>query len=440
MRLRIRHREGIATLTTLTDQSTLLELHEAIAHEIKAPVARLELKFGYPPKLLTIDDSSAQATLASLGVKDGEQILTSERPEGSPSTYAFGSSGGHSTPAATFIPTSAPATTTTAVAAVGLPATSAFGANSNNNSSSGASFGAFGSRSVLQTTQPKQTIASSSSPFSTFQAAAAAAAAQPATNAFGGLSTVDASYTPKPAAPAPAPARAPAPAPARAPAPKLTVAPSKDGIESVRIRDQGLLVLREVEDDNSCLFNAIAYTLDPSMKDNVQGLRQIIAKVIDSNPDAYPDVVLGRPRKEYCDWIKKENSWGGAIELAIFSDYYKIEIDSIDVSTNRVDRFGEGQYDQRALVMYSGIHYDAVALTPSLDIPAECDQTQFETSSDAILTAGVQLAAKLKQAHKFTDLATFTLRCSVCQVGLKGEKDAQQHAQSTMHTAFEEYL
>lgn len=27
MRLRIRHKEGIATLTTLTDQSTLLDLH-----------------------------------------------------------------------------------------------------------------------------------------------------------------------------------------------------------------------------------------------------------------------------------------------------------------------------------------------------------------------------------------------------------------------------
>ncbi|KAF9140387.1 ubiquitin-specific protease otu1 [Linnemannia schmuckeri] len=413
MRLRIRHKEGIATLTTLTDQSTLLDLHSAIASEIKAPVARLELKFGYPPKLLVIDDSTAGATLASLGVKDGEQILTSEKPEGSPATYAFTSTGGSSAPTTTTATsTRAPAHTATTTTAAATPATSAFGANS-----SGNSFGAFGSRSVLHASQPQQTTASSFSP-SAFQAAAA----RPTTNAFGGLSTVDTSYKPK-AETAPVPA------------PTASTAAPKGGIESVRIRDQGLLVLREVEDDNSCLFNAIAYTLDPSMKSNVQGLRQIVAKAIDANPDAYPDVVLGRPRKEYCDWIRKENSWGGAIELAIFSDYYKIEIDSIDVSTNRVDRFGEGQYDQRALVMYSGIHYDAVALTPSLDIPAECDQTQFETTSEDILTAGIQLAAKLKQAHKYTDLATFTLRCSICQIGLKGEKDAQQHAQSTMHTS-----
>jgi hypothetical protein len=45
--------------------------------------------------------------------------------------------------------------------------------------------------------------------------------------------------------------------------------------------------------------------------------------------------------------------------------------------------------------------YDAVALTPSLDIPAECDQTQFETSSEEILAAGIQLAAKLKQVNTY---------------------------------------
>ncbi|KAF9142669.1 hypothetical protein BGX30_002417 [Mortierella sp. GBA39] len=386
MRLRIRHKEGIATLTTLTDQSTLLDLHNAIASEIKTPVARLELKFGYPPKLLTINDSTAGSTLASLGVKDGEQILTSEKSEGSPATYAFGSTSTSTSATTTATSTPPPVSTTTTAAAVVTPATSAFGANS-----SGNSLGAFGSRSVLQASQSQPTNASGSS-LSAFQAAAV----RPRTNAFGGLSTVDTSYTPK-AVTASVPATA---APTAA-------SVTKGGIESVRIRDQGLLVLREVEDDNSCLFNAVAYTLDPSMKSNIQGLRQIVAKAIDANPDEYPDVVLGRPRGEYCEWIKKENSWGGAI--AIFSDYYKID-------------------------------YDAVALTPSLDIPADCDQTQFETSSEDILTAGIQLAAKLKQAHKYTDLATFTLRCSVCQIGLKGEKDAQQHAQSTMHTSFEEYL
>ncbi|KAG0050643.1 ubiquitin-specific protease otu1 [Gryganskiella cystojenkinii] len=393
MRLRIRHKDGLATLTSLTEQSTLLDMHNEIAREIGTPVTRLELKSGYPPKALIIDNTSAQSSLQSLGIKDGEQIMTSERPDGSTSTFDFGSTGS-TLVAPSIIPT--PTTTTTSIPSPAFQQPKPV---------SGL---AFGSRPVIPISGGK----------SAFQAKPTATTG----NAFGGLSTVDASYKPTPAAPTP------------------SFSGSSSGIESVRVRDQGLLVLREVADDNSCLFNAIAYTLDPSMKTNIAGLRQIVAKAIEANPDEYSDAVLGRPRKDYCDWIRRENSWGGAIELAIFSEHYKIEIDSIDVSTTRADRFGEGKFSQRALLMYSGIHYDAVALTPGLDIPAECDQTQFDMStSDEIFAAGIQLAAKLKQAHKYTDLATFTLRCSVCQAGLKGEKDAQQHAQQTMHTSFEEY-
>ncbi|CAO3574678.1 unnamed protein product [Mortierella alpina] len=397
MRIRIRHKDGIATLASLTAQSTLLDLLTEIAREVHADAAKLELKTGYPPKPLTIDDSNASTTLDSLGIRDGEQILISDRADGSVSGFDFSASQSPSPTAISISPAAQSASTA---------ACSASTAAANSKPTSGGTV--FGSRPVVQPAAGQ----------SAFQPRASGA------QTFGGLSTVDSSYKS---------AKIPAAAPSFPNA-------ASDSVDFVRIRDQGLLVVREVADDNSCLFNAIAYTLEPSMKSNIQGLRQIVAQVIQANPDAYPDVVLGRPRQEYCEWIKRENSWGGAIELAIFSEHFKIEIDSIDVSTNRVDRFGEGQYSQRALVMYSGIHYDAVALTPGLEIPAECDQTQFDAGTEDVIAAGIQLAAKLKAAHKYTDLARFTLRCSICQAGLRGEKDAQQHAQQTMHTSFEEYL
>lgn len=34
------------------------------------------------------------------------------------------------------------------------------------------------------------------------------------------------------------------------------------------------------------------------------------------------------------------------------------------------------------------------------------------------------------------DIANFTLRCGVCQIGLKGEKEAVEHAKATGHTNF----
>ncbi|KAF9953915.1 hypothetical protein BGZ72_005073 [Mortierella alpina] len=333
----------------MTAQSTLLDLLTEIGRETNTNAAKLELKTGYPPKPLTIDNSNASATLDSLGIRDGEQILISERIDGSVSRFDFPSSSSQSSG------TLASTTSSRADASSVLAA---------NQASSGSTFG---SRPVVHSAANQ----------SAFQPRASAA------QTFGGLSTVDSSYKT---------AQIPA-----ATAPFLTT--SSDTADFVRIRDQGLLVVREVADDNSCLFNAIAYTVEPSMKSNVRALRLLVAQAIQANPDAYPDVVLGRPRQEYCEWIMRENSWGGAIELAIFSEHFKIEIDSIDVSTNRVDRFGEGQYSQRVLLMYSGIHYDAVALTPGLEFPAECDQTQFDAGAEDVIAAGVQLAAKLKAKH-----------------------------------------
>ena len=45
----------------------------------------------------------------------------------------------------------------------------------------------------------------------------------------------------------------------------------------------------------------------------------------------------------------------------------------------------------------------------------------------------------LNEAKQFTDTTNFTLRCEVCQLGLRGEKEAQEHAKKTGHINFQEY-
>jgi hypothetical protein len=35
----------------------------------------------------------------------------------------------------------------------------------------------------------------------------------------------------------------------------------------------------------------------------------------------------------------------GAIELKVFSDHYKVELDVVDIQTQRVDRFGKEVYN-----------------------------------------------------------------------------------------------
>jgi ubiquitin thioesterase OTU1 len=199
-----------------------------------------------------------------------------------------------------------------------------------------------------------------------------------------------------------------------------------------------VLVVREMKDDNSCLFRSIAYLVEGDAE-KFRDLRRKIAEFILQNQIEYSQVVLGKPVLEYVDWIQNSNSWGGAIELAIFSQIYKLEIDSIDINSGRVDRFGQDKYETRILLLYSGIHYDVIVLTPQEGISKEFDVKSFPVSDDQVLEGALELAKVLKKEHRYTDLANFTLKCGVCLLGLKGQKEAQKHAMETGHTEFTEY-
>jgi ubiquitin thioesterase OTU1 len=88
----------------------------------------------------------------------------------------------------------------------------------------------------------------------------------------------------------------------------------------------------------------------------------------------------------------------------------------VDVLTLRVDRFGEGRYSKRVFVLYTGIHYDAIAMATGSS--QHFDQTQFVVSQepeDLILKQVLDLASEWKKKGKYTDLANFSLKCARCQ-------------------------
>ncbi|CAE6517215.1 unnamed protein product [Rhizoctonia solani] len=242
-----------------------------------------------------------------------------------------------------------------------------------------------------------------------------------------------------PAATVPGPTSAPVstarPAPS-APAPRTNIGAPDDGFVETHA---GTLVHRVVPDDNSCLFSSIAIVFGQGMA-AAQKMRSIVVDVIRDNPETYSDVVLGQSRESYMATISKNSTWGGAIELSAFSDYFRTEIDSYDVETGRCDKFGEGKYDNRCILMYSGIHYDAVSLAPIRDAPPEFHTTVFPIDgSDAMTQAASKLASQLRASRKFTNTGTFDLKCEICGQGLKGEKEARAHATQTGHTSFGEY-
>lgn len=199
----------------------------------------------------------------------------------------------------------------------------------------------------------------------------------------------------------------------------------------------GSLVLRIMPDDNSCLFRAVASAVMSDM-DAVTELRSIVAQTIQANPDKYSKPILDNKEPDaYCRWIQTEDAWGGQIELDILSQQFDIEICSIDVQTLRVDRYNEIAA-RRCFVVYSGIHYDTIALS-ILGMPPEDDIKQFEQPlSDEVLPQAVALCQKLQERHYFTDTAGFTLKCGICGATVVGEAGASEHAKVTGHYNFGE--
>ncbi|KIY67551.1 OTU-domain-containing protein [Cylindrobasidium torrendii FP15055 ss-10] len=246
-----------------------------------------------------------------------------------------------------------------------------------------------------------------------------------------------------------APAVAPPSPPVAAPAPSIggllpQVMPKEEGGPAYVETDGSFLIHRVVPDDNSCLFTSVAliFEQDPT---KAPKMRAIVAEGIKKDTETFNEAILGRPVDEYISIIQKPQTWGGAIELTILANHYSTEIASIDVETGRIDHFTPTGADSgnRCIVIYSGIHYDAATLSPMLEAPDEWHQTVFPVKSkdddDSVLVAGKKLADKLRERKAFTNTSTFDLKCEDCGKGLKGEKEARQHAESTGHVNFGEY-
>ncbi|KAK8941667.1 hypothetical protein KSP40_PGU010753 [Platanthera guangdongensis] len=206
---------------------------------------------------------------------------------------------------------------------------------------------------------------------------------------------------------------------------------------------EGVVVRRVIPSDNSCLFNAVGYVMDHD-RHRASELRQVIAAAVASDPLKYNEAFLGKSNDDYCAWITNPEKWGGAIELSILSEYYAREIAAYDIQTSRCDLYGQSKgYRERVMLIYDGLHYDALAMSPFENAPDEFDQTIFVVISNRTIGLVESLALNLvkdaQRKRSYTNTANFTLRCGVCQIGVIGQKEAVEHAQATGHVNFQEY-
>jgi ubiquitin thioesterase OTU1 len=154
----------------------------------------------------------------------------------------------------------------------------------------------------------------------------------------------------------------------------------------VPISSKGHFVRRQMPSDNSCLFHSSAYVLHNRSRSKGPELRALCANIVQENPKLYDNASLGMPNLSYTSWIMHKDTWGGAIELSILSDYHKIEIVAFDTQTMREDHYGENKdYSTRVLVIYTGSHYDALALAEHGGASESHDQVLFNTRDDNVM-------------------------------------------------------
>ncbi|KAK4697117.1 ubiquitin thioesterase OTU1, partial [Lecanoromycetidae sp. Uapishka_2] len=349
MRVRIRGPAGQATIS-LPDTATVLELRSQITD--KTSITDYDLKYGYPPKPLSLLGFQGTTRLQEIGVKlDGEQLIVSESV-GPSSNLSVEGNVSH---------------------------------QPNNSSMNGSS--------------------NMSTPSSSF---ANAGGAPPSTAKLPQKPTLSEMDTPEIAIPIHA----------------------------------STMVLRVMPDDNSCLFRAFNTAFFGAM-DNMHELRSIIAQNIQANKEVYSAVVLEKTPDDYCRWIQTNDSWGGAIELDVLSRHFDVEICSIDVQTLRADKFNEGK-PLRCILVYSGIHYDTIALSPSdpphthAYAPPDFDTKMFDSADPVVLEGAIELCRILQKKHYYTDTAGFSVRCNICGKVSIGEKGATEHAAQTGHYDFGE--
>lgn len=378
MRFRVRGPTGQSVLS-LSDDATVGDLNTAITKVTS--LSEFEVKIGYPPKTLPLDQFSTRKRLSDLDVRlNGEQLLIASK---APGPTKQRESDFHEK-------TSNTSSRNKPQPHAGYSKQVAGGRNMAGSSSSDFSFGNLGSASSTISNPKSSTPSAAKNP-----------------------PVADLSLSRK-----------------------TNADMLNDPPEIVLPEHGGTLVLRIMPDDNSCLFRAIASAIMPGL-DTMNELRSVVAQIIQANNEVYSKAVLdNKDPDDYCRWIQTEDAWGGQIELNIISNHFDIEICSIDVQGLRIDRYNEGR-PKRCIVVYSGIHYDTIALSP-FDSPPEFDNKMFDTTDDVMLSSALELCQMLKGKGYYTDTAAFKIECKQCGAVCVGEAGATEHASKTGHYNFDE--
>jgi len=193
---------------------------------------------------------------------------------------------------------------------------------------------------------------------------------------------------------------------------------------------------RYVDADNSCLFSSIAYLID---KDNFNTSSSLIYRLIivdHIKQNKIDESIFGMSKNEYLEKISDSDTWGGAIELKMFSEIFDIQIAVLDVQSGRTDIFGEIEdFEKRIYLLYNGIHYDPLVMNHQDN--NESDITIFSPEDSEKLIMFKDYIESVKDKGDYVDISKINnLKCIKCNNIFESNEEASVHGINFNHWEF----
>jgi ubiquitin thioesterase OTU1 len=187
----------------------------------------------------------------------------------------------------------------------------------------------------------------------------------------------------------------------------------------------------EIDGDNSCLFNAVAY-LCTGNSNRASELRRHIIQEIRTRPEIYTEVTLGQTPNDYCRWISDPEHWGGYIEMEIMSRLYSVEICVLHIEKANMVPVNACHSKKRIFVLYDNTHYDSIVFRGF----GVTEQRIVDCDDDTAMGLAMQLVQVVHASGEYRNQNVTMFRCDDCGKVVQGKKGANDHGIATGHVNF----
>jgi len=202
-----------------------------------------------------------------------------------------------------------------------------------------------------------------------------------------------------------------------------------------------VLIRRNVPNDHSCLFWAIAYLAEGpgSSHSKARELREVCAQDALKDPD--PDLralLLGYDHvDQYAAWIRNDFHWGGEAEIASLAKHYNVEVVVVSCEAMRTLCYGSenGDCSGRVYLLYTGQHYDPLVAVPSPEVLPSGERRIFGKGDTTLEAAALEVATthNAAAAKRAAQRRAKRIRCLGCYTLCSDAEGFAMHCEQVEH-------